>query len=128
MYTKALSPSWDLYLVLRVLMQSPFMLIESCLLWFLMLNLLKLVFLTANTLTRRVSEIASFSCRESFCVVLKDKVVLRLSPSFKAKMVSSFHETWKAVLLDFPHDLANLHQKDFSQRSEKVRKVDNLFI
>ncbi|CAJ0940565.1 unnamed protein product [Ranitomeya imitator] len=58
----------------------------------------KVAFLVAITLIRRVSELATLSCRVPFLNFHQDKVVLRPSQSFLPKVISSFHVNEDLVL------------------------------
>ncbi|CAJ0954493.1 unnamed protein product [Ranitomeya imitator] len=90
--------TWDLNLVLGVLQEPPFEPLQdvplSVLSW-------KVAFLVAVTSIRRVSELAALSCRAPFLAFHQDKVVLRPSPAFLPKVVSSFHLNEDIILPSF---------------------------
>ncbi|CAJ0940807.1 unnamed protein product [Ranitomeya imitator] len=129
--------SWDLNLVLGVLQEAPFEPLQD-----ISLTLLswKVVFLVANTSIRRVSELAALSCRPPFLIFHQDKVVLRTSPSFLPKVVSSFNLNEDIVLPSFcpapTHCIEKaLHTLDvvralrrYISRTAPFRKSDVLFV
>ncbi|CAJ0954527.1 unnamed protein product, partial [Ranitomeya imitator] len=90
--------TWDLNLVLGVLQEPLFEPLQdvplSVLSW-------KVAFLVAVTSIRRVSELAALSCRAPFLAFHQDKVVLRPSPAFLPKVVSSFHLNEDIILPSF---------------------------
>ncbi|CAJ0928111.1 unnamed protein product [Ranitomeya imitator] len=86
---------WDLNLVLGGLQEAPFEPLQDISLFFLSW---KVAFLVAVTSIRRVSELAALSCQVPFLIFHQDKVVLRTSPSFLPKVVSSFHLNEDIVL------------------------------
>lgn len=129
--------TWKLNTVLNALTGGPFEpLPEVGLKWLRM----KTIFLVAITLARRVSEIGALSCRPDLCVFHKDKVVLRMDPSFTPKIASKFHRAQEICLplfCPFPkHPLERRwHTLDvrralkiFLVRTESFRKTDFLFI
>ena len=77
----------DLNLVLSVLQDTPFEDIRKIPLT-----------LVAITSVRRVSKLAALSCKAPYLVIHRDKVVLRLQPSFLPKVVSAFHINEDIVL------------------------------
>lgn len=81
-------PTWNLPSVLRALTKPPFEPIREVDLTWVQL---KSIFLVAITSVRRISELGELSCLPNFCTFHKDKVVLRLDPSFVPKVSSRFH-------------------------------------
>lgn len=102
-------PTWSLELVLRALMRGPFEPIrEVDLKWVR----LKTIFLVAITSARRVSELGALSCHPNLCSFQKDKVVLRLDPSFLPKVLSDFHRNQEISLPSFcPHPRHRLERE-----------------
>lgn len=92
---RPLFPKWDLPLVLRGMLKSPFFPDTDSLLWYLTM---KTVFLTALVLAIRVLDIAAFCYREQFCTIFLDSVDLHPSPKFLPKVLSEFHFNWESVL------------------------------
>lgn len=81
-------PTWHLNTVLRALTGPPFKPMgEVDLKWVR----LKLIFLVAITSACRVLELSALSCRDDLCVFHRDKVVLRMDPTFKPKVASPLH-------------------------------------
>ncbi|CAJ0940690.1 unnamed protein product [Ranitomeya imitator] len=129
--------TWDLNLVLGVLQEPPFEPLQdvplSVLSW-------KVAFLVAVTSIRRVSELAALSCRAPFLAFHQDKVVLRPSPAFLPKVVSSFHLNEDIILPSFcpqpKHRVEKaLHTLDvvralrrYISRTAHFRKLDALFV
>lgn len=88
-------PTWDLHLGLKAMMGAPFEPITSVSIRFMTL---KTIFLIAMTSVRRVSELGSLSINPHLCVFHKNKVVLRLDPSFLPKVNSLFHRAQELIL------------------------------
>ncbi|XP_073401975.1 uncharacterized protein [Dendrobates tinctorius] len=135
-YRRPLEP-WDLSLVLGALQEDPFEPLQDVSLTILSW---KVVFLVAITSIRQVSELAALSCRSPFLNFHQDKVVLKTSPSFLPKVVSSFHLNEEIVSLSFctapVHRIEKaLHTLDvvralrrYMSRTAPFRKSDALFI
>ncbi|CAJ0967876.1 unnamed protein product [Ranitomeya imitator] len=118
---------WDLNLVLGVLQESPFEPLQD-----ISLPLLswKVALFVAITSIRRVSELAALSCQTLFLTFHRDKVVLRPSPTFLPKVVSSFHLNEDIVLPLFcpapmHHMEMALHSLDLVRALRKTNKDSN---
>ncbi|XP_041434021.1 envoplakin-like [Xenopus laevis] len=130
-------PPWDLNLVLSVLQEDPYEPLDTIPLPSLTE---KVVFLLAITSARRVSEIAALSCKVSFTIFHKDKVVLRPTPDFLPKVVSEYHINQDIVvplLCPEPKNSSEskLHTLDvvralkiYLECTKSIRRVDALFI
>lgn len=90
-------PTWDLLLVLQVLMSPSFKPLSSISLHLLTL---KVVFLVAITSARRISEIAALSVHPNLCIFHTNRVVLRTDPSFLRKINSLYHQSQELILPD----------------------------
>lgn len=91
-------PTWDRPKVLPAVTKSPFEPIRTISMQFLMM---KVAFLIAITSVRRISELGALSVAEGLCTFYKDRVVLRLDPSFTPKVGSCFHWSQEIVLPNF---------------------------
>lgn len=130
-------PTWKLNMVLNALTDSPFKPIRDILLKLLRM---KTIFLVAITSAQRVSEIGALSADPKLCIFHKDKVVLRLDPSFMPKVALRFHVAQKLSLLSFcvnpTHPMDRRWDaldvrwvlKTYLTRTESLRKSDSLFI
>lgn len=130
-------PTWNLHLVLKVLMGQPFEPLDSVPLKFVTL---KTVFLVAITSARRVSELGSLSTHPNLCSFQNDRVVLRLDPSFMPKVNSVFHRSQDLILPTLcPNPKTDeekaWHSLDvkralslYLSRSREYRKSEALFI
>lgn len=130
-------PTWNLSTVLNGLTRPPFEpMTEVHIKWVR----LKTIFLVAITSARRVSELAALSSKPSLCVFHKDKVTLRLDPSFLPKCVSNFHLGQDIFLPTLCPNPSNLEEKRwhtldvrralkiFLARTQSLRRSDRLFI
>lgn len=130
-------PTWNLGTVLRALSKQPFEPFRDIALrWVRM----KTMFLVAITLARRISELGTLSCLPELCTFHKDKVVLRLDPTFVPKVASRFHVNQELSLPSFcPHPRHRLEKewhslgvrralKIFLARTKDIRRSDRLFI
>ncbi|XP_075781544.1 uncharacterized protein LOC142828046 [Pelodiscus sinensis] len=135
---RALSPSWNLDLVLDTIMYPPFEPLASVSLHMLTM---KTVFLLAITSARRVSELGALMASPPFMVFSKDTVMLQLHPDFIPKVCSSFHINEPIVLSAFypkPHSSSKdalFHTLDvrrafsfYIDRTRQWRRTDRLFV
>ncbi|XP_042300431.1 uncharacterized protein LOC121918446 [Sceloporus undulatus] len=91
-------PTWNLHTVLKALTVEPFEPIRKVSLRFLTL---KVIFLTAITSARRVSELGALSVRKDLCIFRPDSVCLRPDPTFLPKVNSPFHVSQDILLPSF---------------------------
>lgn len=80
-------PSWDLNLILSLLQNSSLTHM--------------VVFFSAITSARRLSELVALSCKEPGLVLHRDKVVLRPRISFLPRVVSAFHLNYYIIVPSF---------------------------
>lgn len=107
-------PPWDLNVVLQALEESPFEPLDSVDLKHVTV---KTVFLFAIASARRVSEIASLSCRSPWLKFHSDKAVLRTKPNFLPKVVTTFHLNQDIVI-------PVLQSQDSDNPSSSISKLD----
>lgn len=105
-----IAPSWDLSVVLKAFLGSPFEPISEA---SLRLVTFKTVLLVAITSARRVSEIQALSVREPFLQILEDRVILKTDPGFLPKVASNFHRSQDIVLPSFCQKASNEKEKRF---------------
>lgn len=74
---------------------------------------------------------------EGACLILPDKIILRLVPSFLPKVSMTFHMNWESVLSAFPKQGMNDEWRKldlvrslstYIERRVGIRKQENLFI
>lgn len=99
-----------------------------------------MIFLVAITSARRISELGALSCHPNLCIFHRDKVVLRMDPSFVPTVATRFHTSQELCLPSFcthPRDVfeRKWHTLDvrraiktFLVRTEDIRKTESLFI
>ncbi|KAF7253464.1 Exportin-T [Varanus komodoensis] len=102
---RPLMPTWSLSVVLQALTRSPF---EPMATIDLRLASWKTAFLVAVTSARRSSELCALRVDPPFLNFHKEKVVLRLDPSFLLKVATSFHMQQEIVLPAFFPTPSNL--------------------
>ncbi|KAF7250063.1 Protein P [Varanus komodoensis] len=134
---RSLMPTWSLSVVLHALTRSPF---EPMATIDLRLVSWKTAFLVAVTSARRSSELCALRVDPPFLNFHKEKVVLRMDPSFLPKVATSFHMQQEIVLpAFFPVPLnpieRSLHMLDvrrclafYRSRTESFRHSNRLFV
>lgn len=130
-------PTWDLNKVLDALMHPPFEPLNSVPVRILSF---KVLFLVAITSARRVSELSALSVHPRLCIVHKDRVVLRLDPSFIPKVNTPFHRAQELILPNFcpnpTHPTERLfHKLDvrravriYRKRTSDLRRTESFFV
>ncbi|KAF7245508.1 G2/mitotic-specific cyclin-B [Varanus komodoensis] len=130
-------PTWSLSVVLQALMKAPF---EPLATVDLRLVSWKTAFLVAVTSARRASELCALRIDPPYLNFHREKVVLRLDPSFLPKVSTPFHTGQDIVLPAFFPSPSNplersLHSLDirhclafYRSRAESIRRSNKLFI
>lgn len=123
--------------MLKMLLHPPFDPPQSCSLWHLSL---RTVFLLAITSARRVSELHALSMKEPFMVFFPNRVLLHPVQTYLPKVSLEFHCNWEIELSSLgvvsgresEHHWKKLDLVDslkiYLERTQVLRKVDNLFI
>lgn len=117
-------------------MKPPFEPLVSCCMFFLSM---KVAFLVAVTLARRVGKLGATMEDPPFTTFHKDKVFLRLHPKFPPKVIAQFHLNYPILSPAFfpkPHALAeerHLHSLDvrraltfYLPRTRRIRRSPRL--
>lgn len=97
---------------------------------------LKMIFLVAVTLARRVSKLGALSTNPNLCIFHSDRVILRSDPAFIPKINSLFHRSQELVLPSFcPNPVHLWHTLDvcrvlrfYIDCTQEFRKTDSLFV
>ncbi|KAF7252362.1 Protein P [Varanus komodoensis] len=130
-------PTWSLSVVLQALTRAPF---EPLATVDLRLVSWKKVFLVVVTSARRASELCALRIDPPYLNFHREKVVLRLDPSFLPKVATSFHMGQDIILpAFFPSPSTplerSLHSLDvrrclafYRLRTESIRHSNRLFI
>ncbi|XP_044300087.1 shieldin complex subunit 1 isoform X1 [Varanus komodoensis] len=130
-------PTWSLSVVLQELTRAPF---EPLVTIDLRLVSWKKAFLVAVTSARRASELCVVRLDPPYLNFHREKVVLRMDPSFLPKVTTSFHMGQDIVLPAFFLSPTNplersLHTLDirrclafYRSRTESIRRSNKLFV
>uniref|UniRef100_A0A803K726 Small ubiquitin-related modifier 3 n=2 Tax=Xenopus TaxID=8353 RepID=A0A803K726_XENTR len=136
-YFKPRVPPWDLPLVLKALMSTPFEPLEKVSDWHATLKVLLLVAITSAC---RVGELCSLSAEEPHTVIFEDKVVMRPFFGFLPKVVSQFHAELEVVLPSFCSNPKSEQERlwhtldlvraisSYLERTSSWRKTSKLFV
>lgn len=130
-------PFWVLSLVLWALVAPPFEPLSEVDVKFVTL---KVVFLVATTLARRLGELGALMAREPFLSFSDDGVVLRLDSAFVPKVSSQFHRSQELVLPALCADQESVNDLPWSlldvyralhvclDRTHPFNKSDSMFV